>query len=289
MIVFITLVGLWVFGRISFLSIVAMAPDCLSIEPVLHGRNERIDGALDTLALAAVAALGLIAATGLIGLLEKTASRISAALGAVNVGMAGLLIAQWLISWSFFHPDSKVASIVMRFGPQPRELSVQSATTDRSPFSGMPGWAPRGDGMFYNDEIGIYAREEVVRPCFSAAFLRQYRLNRRPSGLTARGEPIAAIPDHLLERHHYAYVFYDREHQYLTSDLYGRHDNYADLQKRDAERDRSGRRVDPAEVLKRVDASLESAIVPADAQRPFTLEEINEMVAETWDREAPLP
>jgi hypothetical protein len=289
MIIFVTLVSLWIFGRISFLGAVVMAPDCLSIEPVLHGTDERIDGALDTLALAAVAALGVIAVTGVTGWLEKTVSWAGAALGLANSGMAGLLIAQWLISWSFFHPDSKVAPIVMPLGPQVRELSVQSATTDWNPFNGIPGWAPRGEGMFYNEEIGIYAREEVVRPCFSAAFLRQNKLNRHPSGLTARGEPIAAIPDFLLEHHHYAYIFYDREHRYLTSDIYQFHDRYLYLQKRDVERDSSGRRVDPAEVWNLVEASLAQPAPEVATERPYTLEEINSMVEATWDREAPLP
>lgn len=288
MTLFVTLVGLWVISRINFLSAVVLVPDCLSIQPALLGQEGRVDGVLDTVALAGLAALGLIAVTAVAGWHEKTLNWTGAAIGAANAGLAGLLIAQWIIGWSFFHPDSWQAKVVMPLGPEVRRLHLQTASERRGPFEGMPGWQPVGPNAYYNAEIGIVAREERIKTCYSAAFVRQNMLNMNPDGLSSGGVPIASIPDAALERDEYAFIYYDRDNQYLTSESYWEHDEYAELRKRDADRDASGRRVDPAEIWHLVEASLDAAY-EKPVERPYTLEEINDMVRETWDRQAPIP
>ena len=286
---FVTLVGLWVAGRIGFLSAVVMVPDCLALQPALLGQGGRIDAVLDTLGLAGMAALGVIAATGLIGWHQKTLNWGAAAFGTVNAGMAGLLIAQWVVGWSFFNPDSGLAKAVMPLGPQVRTLSVEYSAEGRSPFEGMPGWKTIGPRAYFNAELGIFAREEPVRRCFTPAFVRQNRLNASLTGLASGGAHIASTPDFGLDRSVYAWIYYDRDSQYLTSDIYPHHDRFADLQKRDAEREARRRRVDPAGVLAQVDASLMGPPGEEASERPYTLDEIEAMVREAWDRDAPVP
>lgn len=289
MVVFVTLVGLIVMSRINFLSAVVLAPDCLSIQPVLLGQDGRIDAVLDTAALAGLAALGLIAATGVIAVHEKTGTWIGAAIGAVNTGIAGLLIAQWVIGWAFFHPDSWQAKLVMPMGPEIRYLFPRSASARGNEYEGLPGWQTVGPNTYYNAGIGIFARKERIKACFQAAFVRQNMLNMNTDGLTPDGVLIASIPDEALERHTYAFIFYDRYNQYLTSDVYWAHDQYPELQRRDSNRDASGRRVEPSEVWRLVQGSLNPVSAEPGSLRPYSLQEINDMVRKTWDRDAPEP
>ncbi|HAY05526.1 MAG TPA: hypothetical protein PLX06_07445 [Fimbriimonadaceae bacterium] len=286
-IIFLTLVGLWVLGRISFFSVIVTAPDCLSIEPALLGRNDRIDGVLDTLALAGAGAICLIAVTGIIGSRERTASMGSAMFGAANFGIAGLLVAQWMFAWAFFNPDSWLAKAAMPMVPQMMVLALHHG--DRDAFEGMPGWHTVGEASYFNAEIGVLVRRERVKSCFPAPLVRQNLSNMNPDGFLPNGVAIASISDGELDKSELAYVYYDQHFQYLTSELHFDHEQYPTLQKRDAERDASGRRVDPEHVLKLVQDSLEFLPAQAYPLRPFSRDEIDQMVKATWDREAPEP
>lgn len=288
-IMFVTLVGIWVVSRIDFLIAIAAAPDCQSIQPALLGHDRRIDGILDTVAVAGMAALGLISVNAFACWQRGHVSPIGIVLGTVNAAIACLLIVQWLAGWSFFNPDAWQARLVMASGPTVKALYLDDVLGGWNEYEGKPGWSRVGEDAYFNEEIGILAQEETIKSCFPASFVRQNLLNMNPSGRLPNGVPIAAMPDEVLEKRQTAYIFYDRYGQYLTSDTYWFHDEYPVLQRRDAERDASGRDVDPLAVLDLIEASLEwQATGPTDL-RPYTLEEINEMVEGTWDREAPLP
>lgn len=58
---------------------------------------------------------------------------------------------------------------------------------------------------------------------------------------------------------------------------------------RDAERDERLGEFEPYEIVKLVDESLEDVREEPPQLRPYTREEIDEMVARTWERETGIP
>jgi len=291
--VFASLIGFFIISQIGYMDALIQLPICGAMQPSLLGRPGRIDAVLDTTAAVGVAGMGVVAAMGLTSLVEKSWRLRDLILGIANIVIASLLICQWLVAWAFFHPETWRARAIMAFAPNASVFYMDDLLSGWDRYADSPNWSEVAPKTYFNDEIGIYAREEVARSCFQADFIRANMKNIYPGGNLPNGTPIAALPDHVLEKAEKVFVFYDREGRYLSYDTYWGDELYPEMQKRNAERDEEGRQVDVGEVWDRVTKSLysepEGAFGSEEDLRPYTREEINAMVKAAWDRDAPLP
>ncbi|WP_155838265.1 hypothetical protein [Hyphomonas beringensis] len=291
--VFACLIGFFIISQIGYMDALTRVPVCGAMQLFLLGRPGRIDAVLDTMAAVGFAGMGLVAAMGLTSLVEKSWRLRDLILGIANTVIASLMICQWLVAWAFFHPETWQARAIMAIAPEAPVVYMDDLLSGWDRYADSPNWAQIAPKTYFNDTIGIYAREEVARTCFQADFIRANLKNIYSRGNLPNGTPIAALPDHALEKAERVFVFYDREGRYLSYDTYWDDESYPEMQKRNAERDEEGRQVDASEVWGQVMKSLfsepEGELGPEEDVRPYTREEINAMVKATWDRDAPLP
>ena len=245
-----------------------------------------IDGMMDFLFVIALAGMGVVLTLGVNAWVCGRRQIVSFLLGAINFATASVMLWMWLVVFMFYHPSHPAAPFVMSHPwVQTTDWYKGMMTHPRE----LPGeWQEIGQATFQNRGIGIIARLEVVRECYSPDFLRRQLHNMYAEGSLPDGRPIDDVPDWELRNIEVRYVYYDLEGNYLTSDEPWNHDGYKSLADRDAARDARGIDINPYEVVDRVDGVAAKTSAADFRPQLYTREEIDTMVAQTWDREAPL-
>jgi hypothetical protein len=190
--VFASLIGFFIISQIGYMDALIQLPVCGAMQPSLLGRPGRIDAVLDTTAAVGVAGMGVVAAMGLTSLVEKSWRLRDLILGIANIVIASLLICQWLVAWAFFHPETWRARAIMAFAPKTSVFYMDDLLSGWDRYADSPNWTEIAPKTYFNDKIGIYAREEAARSCFQADFIRANMKNIYPGENLPNGTPIAA-------------------------------------------------------------------------------------------------
>ena len=290
-ILFSVLVSIFVIGRILMFYALLPAQACMDLEPRLFGSDAPLDGIIDWLLAASLAGLGMLGAMSVNRILMHNFTPVSIFFGLCNASVALLLALSCGLFWAFFNPDSFLAR-------QLNGMEFQSETSFQfrdsyhwyGTFEGIYGWEKIGPDAYWNEEIEITAKLEIVGSCFPAPMIRKNLEARYPSGFLSDGRSIISLDDATLEHQTKRFVFYDNNDQYITSDYYFDHHRYKSLRERDKYNESHPPLVSRWRALSLVDGSLHDAYLAENTvrQHPYTLEEIEAMVRETWDREAPM-
>ena len=286
--VFVILLLIFVITRIAFFSVLTFDQVCSNLHPQLFGNAGSIDAVLDTTLVIFIAAAGVWIASGISDLVSSSLKPADYFVAVLNLALIVLFLRLWLSTWAFFYPYHPAAA---QFAAEKENFLYSSLYSMRSykSFEGVDHWQEVAPNTYFNEGIGIYAREEIIRTCFPAPFVRQQLENRWPSGQLPTGEVIADLPDSALEQHETLFFYYDTDGNYLTSETPWQHRRFEALMERDAERDERLGEFEPYEIVKLVDESLEDVREEPPQLRPYTREEIDEMVARTWERETGIP
>ena len=271
--VFLSLMGLIVFERVmSLFSIVGFSSHGAgALETVFYGADEALGPwKVFALILAGLSFIQIYAA--LRAFRAKRGNKTEFCLGAANMAMILLYSFFLANNWAFFNADKPGAAQITRVSTIPPlhlftsfEFWPDDEFETNSRFTEERGWVALDERTHINQAIGVIVKEETVHRNYPERITKPF--------LEARN----IDPSFASAEYQYDYFYYDLDGRFIYAPEWLNVYKHAEARIKELQENRSD--ISPKELFDRLNAHHSAK----SRERPFTYDEILQMVEASWE------